>query len=640
MKKNLLIGLMWFCIFNIQCLAGKYAVTHICDTLTKEAVAVVREDFTQWQISDARGSAAHRNVAITILNARGLSHVDLFFSYNSLSRVSNLKGRIYDGDGNLVRELRHDEFSDRSYRPGFAVYSDTRVVSTDLYYNQYPFTVEYEYSIVYTGRYLNQTWTPVTATEISLEKAGITIEMPGDFTFRYQTGNISHTEPVIQEEPQNRVSHSWKLTALPAVKSEPYMPALRFILPWIAFTPNEFDYGGTTGNLQSWQSFGEWINHLNHDRQRLRNSTLREIRAITEPLTDTLDKITAVYKFVQESTRYVSISLGIGGFQPEPAAEVAANGYGDCKALANYTMALLQAIGIPSHYTLIQNGAPGFLPVRPHFPFNNFNHAILCVPLQQDTLWLETTAQILPAGYIGRGNTGRYVLLATEEGGVLTRTPPFQQDKNIISQNVHIDLCQQGDARLSIRKNFHGLAFEERAGIELASNERQHDLITEESGLRRVNIEHAAYEYLSGAEPAITKHVQMNARNITRRAGNRLIFQPVILNHAADPPSQPEQRVNDFQTPSTYVYTDTLHWKLPEGYNLRHLPENQLLDTSFGYYQLEYEYTPENSSITLMRKYFLKGGLWSKEEYHDFVAFLNQVKQADSASLMLGQEKL
>ena len=43
------------------------------------------------------------------------------------------------------------------------------------------------------------------------------------------------------------------------------------------------------------------------------------------------EKITRLYTFVATGTRYTGINFGVGRFQPHAAAEVIANGYGDCK---------------------------------------------------------------------------------------------------------------------------------------------------------------------------------------------------------------------------------------------------------------------------------------------------------------------
>ena len=63
-------------------------------------------------------------------------------------------------------------------------------------------------------------------------------------------------------------------------------------------------------------------------------------------------------------------------------------------------VAMLKEAGIKGYYTIIMAGknAP---EVIPDFPNDQFNHIIVAVPNNRDTLWLECTSQTNPFGYLG-----------------------------------------------------------------------------------------------------------------------------------------------------------------------------------------------------------------------------------------------
>jgi len=85
---------------------------------------------------------------------------------------------------------------------------------------------------------------------------------------------------------------------------------------------------------------------------------------------------------MQDHTRYISIQLGIGGWQPFDAAFVQEHGYGDCKALSNYMVALLKTAGITAYSVLIRPGDYRYT-FNESFPSNQFTHVIVCVPFQK-----------------------------------------------------------------------------------------------------------------------------------------------------------------------------------------------------------------------------------------------------------------
>ena len=67
---------------------------------------------------------------------------------------------------------------------------------------------------------------------------------------------------------------------------------------------------------------------------------------------------------------------GIGGWKPIAANKVDAVGYGDCKGLVNYTKALLDAVGVKSHYSVVWAGQRK-TSVEKNFFSMQGNHVIL-----------------------------------------------------------------------------------------------------------------------------------------------------------------------------------------------------------------------------------------------------------------------
>src|SRR4051794_16199064 len=108
--------------------------------------------------------------------------------------------------------------------------------------------------------------------------------------------------------------------------------------------------------MNTWNDFGKFIYELNKGRDQLPDAMVKKVQEMTANAATTQDKIRILYKYLQDNTRYVSIQLGIGGFQTMEAASVAKTGYSDCKGLSNYMYSLLKAAGIPSNYALVNSG--------------------------------------------------------------------------------------------------------------------------------------------------------------------------------------------------------------------------------------------------------------------------------------------
>src|SRR5271166_2881742 len=104
---------------------------------------------------------------------------------------------------------------------------------------------------------------------------------------------------------------------------------------------------------KSWEELGAWYGNLERDRRVPDDSVKAEAAALVKGKSDDMAKVEALYEYVSHNIRYVSLSFGLGRFQPHAASEVLANGYGDCKDKNTLLAALLEAEGFHSDSVLI-----------------------------------------------------------------------------------------------------------------------------------------------------------------------------------------------------------------------------------------------------------------------------------------------
>jgi len=633
--KPTLSALIFFLLIPLL-LAGseKYSTTRINPGLLENASVVIRQDSIIWEIRGRERARFTRKLAITVMEQDGLAQADLAIRHDSFRRLRNIKGTLYDAQGRKIRDMRQDEFEDTHLGGGVSVYADARIIQTDLYMNRYPFTVVYEYTVDESVVFPTGFWMPISTTKTSLENASLTYIVPENFTFRYKKANYAGLEPEISPSGRRDIQYRWQLKNLDAFPHEPYMPPASYIFPYVQTGPNEFVYGGYSGNMETWEGFGNWINDLNRDRQNLSDAVIADIKGISESTPDTLEKIRKIYEYMQSRTRYVSINLGIGGFQPDDVRSVERNAYGDCKALSNFTQALLAVAGIRSHYTLIYSGTR-YMEVDPDFPFQYFNHAIICVPLQNDTIWLETTSNVAPMGYIGEGNSDRWVLLVTDDGGKLVRTPQINSEKNIVEQTITLNTQDNFNISGEIHQKLTGLAMGNLMGISLIGESRQRNYYNNRIRLNNFQLEKLNFSEEKTPPGQIIKHAEFKLTNYFRRVGERYIFQPVLLIDQVGIPSLSGERKYEFHTNFYLSHLDTLIWNLPGGYEISVLPDDFSTQTPFGFYSITYDYQPENKTLTIYRKFSGKRGRYSPEKWDDFMEFLRNVQQNDRSQILL-----
>jgi hypothetical protein len=339
-----------------------------------------------------------------------------------------------------------------------------------------------------------------------------------------------------------------------------------------------------------------------------------------------------VYEYLQANTRYVSIQLGIGGWQPFEASLVADKGYGDCKALSNYTKAMLKSIGVDSYYALIRAGE-NEPDIYTDFPSRQFNHAIVCVPLQKDTIWLECTSQTNPFGYMGGFTGNRHALLITPEGGKVVKTPTYTGKDNLQQRKADIHLNAQGDATAEVTSVYTGQQQDDLSQMIYAySPEEQKKWLYKSIKIPSFEINSFNYSHSKERIPAVSEKVSLTVRKCASKSGSRLFLTPNLLSVDGYVPAATENRRSAIVISMSYIDTDTIRYHLPEGYHPEFLPEVIRYQSAFG------EYTAsvivDNGMITYIRKAVMHKGTYPATTYSELIEFRMKMAKADKMQIV------
>ena len=107
--------------------------------------------------------------------------------------------------------------------------------------------------------------------------------------------------------------------------------------------------------FESWEQVGRWYASLEKDRRAPSPEVRAKAQELTKGLNGDLQKTEALYDFVAKNFRYVSLSLGVGRYQPHAASEVLHDQYGDCKDKHTLLASLLDAEGLHASSVLINS---------------------------------------------------------------------------------------------------------------------------------------------------------------------------------------------------------------------------------------------------------------------------------------------
>ena len=626
--KNVIILFLTLSILSLKAIGNAYDTRLIPDSLLKNANAVIRYDSISFRILSAGKAEVTRHKVVTILNPHGESHAGAYVIYDKNSKVASFEGEILDANGNRIRRIKKDEISDNSLVSSYNLFQDDRYKSFEALNHSYPYTFTATYTETLNGLVSIERWNPIPGYNVSVEKSIFIITSNG-IKVNYKP---QHLDTAALKVNKNEAYSRWELKNLIAMEPEAYSPNAADLFPVLWCTPEKFEYEGTSGTYENWESYGKWQWELNKGRQNLPEATKNEIVRITGNTTDIKEKVKIIYRFLQNKTRYVSIQLGIGGWRPFDASVVDEVSYGDCKALSNYMVSLLKAVDIESFYTLIGNGEQKIK--FPDFPsMGQANHVIVCVPIETDTVWLECTNQEYPFGYIGKSNSGRYALLITETGGKLVKTPYPEKESNTQIRKAEVLLDAQGNATINVTTTFDGLQFSNRNFLLSEGKEEQRKWYLKSLPFNSPQLNSMEINASTEKEPEIWEKLNLYVPKNAAVSGNRIFIKPNILNAFSNPPPKLENRRFNVELDFAYTDVDTIKFSIPEGYIPESVPENVTVNTEFGYYSSKTEFT--GNELIYIRKIEMNSGEWTSHKYDDFRNFYTTIWKADQAKAVL-----
>jgi len=609
---------------------GEYAVTNIPDALKKNANVVKRIEEERFTLKSPGEAVYYRKYALTILNENGDKHAAFQQSYDRFVEIKGIAGILFDAMGNKVKELKNKDVQDFSGVSDISLMEDNRVKYHSFYYKVYPYTVEYVLELKYNGTMFYPSWQPLEDEYFSVQQSKFIFECPLNYEFRHKA---FHYNGQAVEQTTDKKRMTWEIKEAPAIIRESYSPSLRHLTTYIMFGPTEFEMQAYKGNMKSWQDLGKFIYTLKQGRDELPPNIKQKVHEIADPVTDAREKIRLLYEYMQKNTRYVSIQLGIGGWQPFDAKYVATKGYGDCKALSNYMYSILKEAGIKSYYTLI--GAGRTKPnLETEFPSSQFNHVILCAVINaNDSVWLECTSQTLTSGYLSDFTDDRYALLIDETGGNLVHTPKYGLKENLQQRTILAKLDAEGLLKADIKTNYSGIQQDHlHMLINDLSKDKVKEYLDEELEFATYIVNNFNYKENKKLIPEIEETLSINVDHYATVSGKRLFIEPNIMTKSSRKLKSGEERKYDIELDMEYSDADKIEIEIPAGYKPESIPQDAIVESKFGKYRSTVKVDQNKIIYTRSMQQF--SGFFQKTDYIEMVKFYDAIYKADRNKLV------
>ena len=567
---------------------------------------------------------------ILVLNKSGVDDINAYVYYDKAIKVKQIEAKIYNQLGVELKKIKKKDFNDVSAVDGGTLYSDNRVLYLDYTPTEYPFTVVFDYVVQSNNTFAIPDWYTYNEYNSSIASKSLEVRYDPALSLRFKV--IDDDEKIKVDNDSGSLKLSIKNA--PAIEHESYGPAMSNFIPHVMLAMSQFHYEGISGEATNWNDLGKWFyKHLVSGLDELPQETVSKVNKLLADADSEKEKIRRIYQYVQNNTRYISVQLGIGGLRPYPAEQVDKLGYGDCKGLTNYTKALLKSQNIESFYTVVTAGQEQ-LDLDADFSSLQGNHVILNVPLQDEDVWLECTSQTMPFNFLGDFTDDRNVLVVSEAGGKIRRTPKYDTQKNTMNTTGECVLMPNGDIAVNVSIQSKGVQYDQRSSLERQNEKDKQESYKEywhyitDMAIESMNLQNDKETIL------LDEKVQFKARSYGDFAGEKMLLPLNVLNRIPSIPKRYKNRSQEVHILRGFLDTDEVTIALPVGFQLSSLPPPVDIENQFGMYHASVTKNEEGVLI-YQRRYSLNTGQYPKETYKEFRSFLRKVARYDNQKIVL-----
>ncbi|HVU55299.1 MAG TPA: transglutaminase-like domain-containing protein [Puia sp.] len=325
---------------------------------------------------------------------------------------------------------------------------------------------------------------------------------------------------------------------------------------------------------------------------------------ITKGITGDLDKVKAVYQWVQENIRYIAFENGMAGFRPEKAQDVLGRKYGDCKGMANLTKNLLTALGFDARLCWIGTDHIAYDYSTPSMAVDN--HMICALNYKGKFYFLDATESYIGFGQYAQRIQGRQVLIENGDSYLLQRIP--------------VSGCEQNEVHSQYDLQLNGSTLSGQVA-HVWKGENKENILFQANAIHKNKLQESIQEFLShGNSNYVISGVKQEGLD---NRNTDLSFQyKLVYNNAAtvfdndiylDPDFRKEFGEADIDTTSRrkdYLFDCKGDWitetniALPAGYKVQDMPTG--LDVQRKGYSFSISYKLEGSTLKYRKAIFIK----------------------------------
>lgn len=542
--------------------------------------------------------------------------------YNKFIQLNSFKKYIKAGN-KYVTSARGG--TDRSVTDDGIFFDDSRVQFYPIRFNQKGSMAKISVKKTYTdGKYLTSLYfnAPYPVKEQVIE-----FKVPEWLTVDFKKMNFEGQKIDVQENKKGGYTiYTFTMKDIPAYKSEYRRIGRAYTDPHIIVQLRSFEAKGET--LKGFDKVDDvyaWNNRLYMMAGNEKDKLQATVTKVTQGKSADLDKIKAIYYWVQDNIRYIAYEDGYSGYIPASAQDVLAKKYGDCKGMANLLTEMLKLAGYDAHFTWIGTR---------HLPYaQNIlalcvnNHAICTLNYGGKTYYLDATENYVPLDQNAFRIQGKEVMIANGDKFEIKKVPLSAAADNAIATKADFVLTEnalKGKAKVTLtgnqRTDFH-------QSYQTMPATSQKEFINDflEFGNDNMLATNVKTSDLKNRELPVVIEGDVDLSNtVNNISGDKYVgvdfFPKSLERYIPD-----EKRIQGYDLDDVLKLEDEITLTIPADKKFIDKPED--LELKFDGYEFKGTYTISGNKITLSKALSIKNSIISKNDFANWKKFIDSIKE-------------
>jgi transglutaminase-like putative cysteine protease len=464
-------------------------------------------------------------------------------------------------------------------------------------------------------------WNVHASSSATVLRSRFILDVPASVRPRITERNLNFD--VRSYEGGGRRAFTWATSNVPRYQPEPFSP-----------DTNAVHMHVITSLPLSWSEITSWYDELSRARYTLTPSVQARVRELVAGARTRLDTLRALHRWVAQDIRYVSVSLGLGGYQPRMPEETVTTGFGDCKDKTTLFIALLRSLDIDAQPVLLNSNAA--VVRREHPSIRQFNHMIAAVKEARGYTFTDLTAAMTPYGELPVTEQGGFALVVLPDGRADEVTlPKMTAGDRRITYQIVATLSESGQLSGYMEETNTGYGFEARRSLFAVELDSAREATVMRNLLRILpGATGDSLEAFDGRDlyaPVRYKIHFSGARGVAQTGGVELFTFPFGVLPATDrirtieAMSERKTSINAeevLRAPPPTTITVDMRVTLPADRRAR-IPEDVIVRSDFGTYSTEY--SQEGRVLRILRTESSAVGIYPPGRLVDVLAFFRGI---------------